>query len=102
MRATIRRAKYADTVTAAMARLEIDDTATYYRLTKVDRPAGQTPAITEKVLSGYQARSHISHQLVLDVEEIEQHCPDEVAVRCTSPYVMGNGGRRTSTYTKIC
>ncbi|WP_019548607.1 hypothetical protein [Streptomyces sulphureus] len=104
MRATIRRAKYADIVTdvtAAMAGLEIDDTATYYRLTEVDRP-GQTPAITEEILSGYQTRSHISHQLVLDMEEIEQHGPDEVTIRRTSPYAMGNGGRRTSTYTRVC
>ncbi|MFE0765384.1 hypothetical protein [Streptomyces smyrnaeus] len=104
MRATIRTAKCADIVTdvtAAMARLEIDDTATYYRLTEIDRP-GQDPAITEQILSGYQTRSHISHQLVLAGEEIEQHNLSEITIRRTSPYATGNGGRQTTTYTKVC
>ncbi|MCX4550580.1 MULTISPECIES: hypothetical protein [unclassified Streptomyces] len=104
MRATIRRAKYTDLVsdvTTAMAGLEIDDSATYYRLTEVDRP-GREPAITEEILSGYQARSHISHQLLVVMEEIEQHSPQEVTIRRTSPYEISPGGRQTGTYTKVC
>ncbi|MFF1834208.1 hypothetical protein ACFVXE_08375 [Streptomyces sp. NPDC058231] len=104
MRATIRRAKYADLVidvTAAMAQLEIDDCATYYRLTEVDRP-GREPEITEEVLSGYQVRSHISHQLLVAMEEIEQSSPDEVTILRTSPYVFQPGGRQRGTYSKVC
>lgn len=89
MRSTIRRGKFTDIVTdvaAAMDGLEIDDTALYYRLTEVERP-GRQPEITEEVLSGYDVRSHISHLLVLVMEEIEQNGPDEVTIRRTSPYV---------------
>ncbi|WP_199570554.1 hypothetical protein [Streptomyces murinus] len=104
MRATIRRAKFNDIVSdarAAMAVLEIDDTAPYYRLTEVERP-GQAPEITEEVLSGYQVRSHISHQLLLVMEEVEQNGPDEVTIRRTSPYITSPGGRQTTTYSKVC